>query len=288
MAKTSKKSIHQYGEEPNLFLNDKKSTRSPLLKKKLRQKKFQLYFSLPFWLGITTIIVLIITFWFSGFLTTFQNFIVQKFHQSAKTIGFTIKDIIITGRNKVPTAVLTKAIGVKVGDAITEHDIEGIKSRLQQIDWVKDCVVYRQLPDQFYIQIIERYPIALWHNQKHTYVVDNMGVAILVSTTKDYANLPNFSGEGAPEKAHDVLKTLEEYPIVKNNLTSLNRIRNRRWDLVLFNKIVIKLPEEALNQETFENSLKRLSKLLNLKTITPENTVSVDLRMENKQFIQKK
>ncbi|CAO5683117.1 MAG: Cell division protein FtsQ [Holosporales bacterium] len=286
MARISKKNM--VNNDLNLFTKEKIPTRSSLLQKKMRQKKIQLYFSLPFWFAIAICIILLGSFWFSGYFTSSRNFIIEKLHQSSKYLGFVVKDIVVTGRKKVPLSVLTKAIGVKVGDSISLYDIDAIKSRLQEIDWVKDSVVYRQLPDQLYIQIIERYPIAVWHHQKNFYVVDNVGVAILVPSLKEYANLPHFSGEGAPEKAGEILKIVGEYSLIKNSLTSVNRIRNRRWDLVLFNKIIIKLPEEALSQENFENSLKRLSKLLNLKTITPENTVSVDLRLESKQFIQKK
>ena len=288
MSKISRQNQEATREERTLFTKDRKSTRSPLLQKRLRQKKFQHYFSWPILLAVSASVILLSSFWLSGYFTTLEHYFIQKFHAMTGSLGFVVKDVVIEGRNKIPAPILKKAIDVKIGDSLTQHNLTEIKDRLQQIDWVKDCVVYRQLPNQLFIKIIERYPIALWHNQKNVYVIDNSGIAILIHSLKDYSHLPHFTGENAPEKAHEILKVIEDYPIVKENLTSYNRIRKRRWDLVLFKTMIVKLPEESLHKDALDNALKKLYKLLSLKTITAQNTHSVDLRIENKQFIQKK
>lgn len=288
MSKISRQNQENNKEERTLFTKDRKSTRSPMLQKRLRQKKFQHYFSWPILLAVSISVALVASFWLSGYFIALENYFIQKFHTMTGSLGFVVKDIVIEGRNKIPPSILKKTINIKIGDPLTQHDLTEIKDKLQQIDWVKDCVVYRQLPNQLFIKIIERYPIALWHNQKNTYVIDNSGIAILVQSLKDYSHLPHFIGENAPEKAHEILKIIEDYPIIKENLTSFNRIRKRRWDLVLFKTMIVKLPEESFHKDALDNALKKLSKLLTSKTITAQNTHSIDLRIENKQFIQKK
>jgi cell division protein FtsQ len=287
MSLISKRKPSSFSEERTLFSSDKKNTRS-VHHKRLRTKKNKIYFLGPIYFSIIVFFILILSFWFSGYFVTAERYIIEKIHRLTGLMGFQVKDIIVQGRNKIPQAVLAKAINVRIGDALTEHGLDDIKDRLQQIDWVKESVVYRQLPNQLFIKIIERYPIAIWHNQKNNYVVDNNGVAIAISSLKDYSTLPHFTGDGAPEKIHEVLKLIEEYPDIKSHLTSFSRIRKRRWDMVLFKNVIIKLPEDSLNTEILNRALKKISTLLNLKTITEESTKTVDLRLEGKIYIQKK
>lgn len=194
-------------------------------------------------------------------------------------LGLKIDEVFVEGRQHSPQEAVLKAVQAKRNHPILAYDLEIIRKNLEKIDWIKSATVQRRLPNLIYIQMVERKPIALWHHQQNFFLVDQEGIVITSQAISYFQNLPVVVGADAPVQAPQILATLDKFPKVREKLSSLVRVRQRRWDLTLDNTIQVKLPEDKV-----EDALARLSLLIEQKRISKDETSMVDLRIP-KQII---
>jgi len=187
--------------------------------------------------------------------------------------GFQIEDVFIKGRQHTSPDVLAQAINAQRGQPIFAHDLDHLKENLEKIDWIKGVHIQRRLPDQLYIKITERLPIAIWQHQKTQYLVDRDGVVIHNVKLDQFQQLPLVIGPDAPMHTPKILTLLEKFPKIRERIKALTRIRQRRWDLTFKDSILIKLSEEKP-----EESLARLSLLIEQEKINAGDVSMVDLR----------
>jgi len=261
--------------------------RSPILKKRLLMKKITDYGSkiLIVFLGLLGISILGLLIF--NKTESIQTYLTQKTHDGLGKLGFVLDDIIVEGREKIPLDVFKKSLPIAVGRSIFEVSLDTVKENVQHIDWIKHVTIHRQLPNQIFIKIQERNPIAIWFDQSRAYGIDDMGVAVSLSDLSSYQDLPKFIGDQAPEHIQDLLTVLKEFPLIQPNITSYVRIRNRRWDLIFHRSIHVKLPEEE-NIDVFKRALSRLVDLIQKNMIDPDRIESIDLRVHDRVFIKKK
>ncbi len=216
--------------------------------------------------------------WF-GYMQTALIYFSQKTIDFSAHMGLRIDEVFVEGRQHSPQDIILAAVQAQRGHPILAYNLEAIKSNLEKIDWIKSATVQRRLPNLLYIQMIERKPIALWHHQKSFFLVDQEGVVITSPGVTQFQHLPVVVGADAPVHAPKILALLEKFPEIRKRLSSLVRIRERRWDLSLENSILVKLPEDSV-----EDALARLSLLIEQKKISKDETSVVDLRVP-KQII---
>lgn len=217
--------------------------------------------------------------YFLGYLQQTYTYFSQKLINLSATVGLKIDDVFVEGRQYSPQNAVLNAVQAKRNHPILAYDLEIIRKNLEKIDWVKSATVQRRLPNLIYIQMVERKPIALWHHQQNFFLVDQEGIVITSPVLSYFKHLPIVVGADAPVHAPQILAVLEKFPKVREKLSSLVRIRQRRWDVTLENSIQVKLPEEKV-----EDALARLSLLIEQKRISKDETSMVDLRVP-KQII---
>jgi cell division protein FtsQ len=261
---------------------------SPILKRRQWVKRQKFYLSWPFLGSIAAFILMILGYITSAYMNDLSGMVLQKYYTVTQNLGFKVKSVVIQGCSKTPKDALNNALQLQINDAILKYDMESIKERLQQIEWIKDAVVYRQLPDQFYIHIVERDPIAVWFEQKKKYLIDDAGIAIYISSLKGYEKLPQITGPGAPEKASGILNELKYYPLILDKLSTIVRVRKRRWDLILHTGVIVKLPESDFDKGALEKALKVLVHFLKNDGIKIDQVKSIDLRLSDKYYIERK
>ncbi|MDP3371652.1 MAG: cell division protein FtsQ/DivIB [Candidatus Paracaedibacteraceae bacterium] len=196
-------------------------------------------------------------------------------------VGLDVRDVFVEGRKNASLDIVMSAVQVATKTPILLYDIEAIRDNLLKIDWIKTAIVQRRLPNLLYIRIIEREPIALWQQKGKHLLVDKEGVVIKSPIREVFSTLPLVAGINAPAHTPKLVELLHKFPTVMKHLTAMIRIRERRWDLTLDKTIVIKLPEEGL-----EDALARLSKLIDARKIIADDVLSVDLRLP-KQVIMR-
>jgi cell division protein FtsQ len=202
------------------------------------------------------------------------RYIAKTFIAMTGRVGFSLQDVLVEGRHNTSLDKILKVVDARRGDALLAHDPYIIKKNLEQISWIRQATVKRQFPGIILIQLEERLPVALWqHRQKH-YLVDEKGVIISSDNLQAFTGLPVIVGEDAPVHAPQVLALLEKFPFIRQKVTALVRVGNRRWDLHLNKTLQVKLPEMDL-----ETALKKLSFLFEQKKINQEELAIIDLRI---------
>lgn len=205
----------------------------------------------------------------------------NQFIKLTAAIGLKIDDVYVEGRQHASQYQVLDAAQARRGEPILAYDIEHIRSQLERIDWVRTAIVQRRLPSILFIQLIERKPIAMWHHQDTLYLVDKEGVAITPTSMEAFRGLPLIIGSDAPLHAPKILSVIEKFPEISKRLTSVTRIRERRWDLTIDQKTLVKLPEDNV-----EEALGKLSLLLEKRKITGDDVSVVDIRVPGQVIIR--
>ncbi|MDP2193658.1 MAG: FtsQ-type POTRA domain-containing protein, partial [Alphaproteobacteria bacterium] len=203
-------------------------------------------------------------------IMTFYHSIQNGFKSTSVKIGFRIDKLAIHGKDKTPDHILNQAIGLRKGDYIFENDLTIIKNNLEKVDWIKSARIKRTLPNIIDIYIQERQPIALWKHKKEYYLVDEEGVAIQINSLEPYRSLPLISGDGAAQSIEKTLEIVEKFPCIRKVIKSFIRIRHRRWDMIIFQTFIVKLPDDMNDFRQLEHALKKLDTLIQQNKITPK------------------
>jgi cell division protein FtsQ len=209
------------------------------------------------------------------------SYTTNKLVNLSSAMGLKIDNIYVEGRQHASQYQVLDAVHAKRGDPILAFNIEEIKDKLERVDWVRSAIVQRRLPNILFIQIIERKPIAVWHHQDTMYLVDNEGVAITPTSMEPFSGLPLIIGTDAPLYAPQILGVIEKFPEISKHLTSVTRVRERRWDLTIDERITVRLPETNI-----EEALGKLSLLLEQKKINANDITLVDLRVPKQIIIR--
>ena len=89
--------------------------------------------------------------------------------------------------------------------------------------------------------------------------------------------LPYIAGKGANLAIEDLLRLLEPYKEFTAHIVAYTRVNDRRWDLLLDNNIVVKLPAEDII-EVLQNSLFTQEG----KTLLKRDITAIDLRLKDR------
>jgi cell division protein FtsQ len=187
--------------------------------------------------------------------------------------GFAIGDITLAGADRTSAADAYAALGIERGQSIFAVNASEARARLLDLPWVADAEVRRSLPNTLAVRLIEKRPFALWQSEKSVVVIERSGDVITGADTGSFDNLPLFVGNGAPEAAASFLDAVRPYRAVFARMQTIQRMGERRWDLLLAGGVTVKLPEEA-----WESQLAELEMLIVEKAILERDIEMIDLR----------
>lgn len=231
-------------------------------------------------IGLASLIFLALLWW-AEYPQKFGNFVSHSTVAATGHMGLRLSEVLVEGRQNAPIERILTVVNVRQGDPLLAYDPYLIKKRLEEISWIRQATVKRQLPGIIFIQLQERHPVALWqHHQKH-YLVDEQGVIISSDNLQAFDKLPIIVGGDAPVHAPHILHLLERFPDVRKRLTALVRVGGRRWDLHLDKSLQVKLPETKI-----EDALVRLALLIQQKKVNPSEVAIVDLRVHNQMVMR--
>jgi len=185
--------------------------------------------------------------------------------------GFAIADINVAGAERTSAADVYAAI--ERGQSIFEVNATDARARLLDLPWVGDAEVRRLLPATVSVRLIEKRPFALWRNGKTIAVIERSGAIITDIDLTGFERLPLFVGTGAPEEAAPFLDAVRPYRAVFARLQTIQRMGERRWDLLLAGGVTVRLPEQG-----WESQLAELEVLIVEKAILERDIEMIDLR----------
>lgn len=219
--------------------------------------------------------------WASGWIDQTAGRAARSFYDRTADAGFKIDNIIIEGRVNADKSDLKSRIGVDKGDPILSQDLNHIRDSIQQISWVKNVRVERRLPATLYIAVEERVPIALWQRDNKLSVVDDAGIVLTDQDLKRFSDLIILVGDDAPLQATALLSLLAAEPSIRERVEAAKWVASRRWDLILKNKTVVRLPEEDAGL-----ALRKLSDTNKREGIMDRNLDTIDMRDASRIVIQ--
>ena len=224
-------------------------------------------------------------------VTIRDNVLSMQFNNMMKTIykissdyGMHIEDVIVEGNKRTSYEDLIQALNLSENESILGIDIDKLQTRIEQLTWVKSCVVRRSFfPNNILVNIEERKVKAIWEYEGRYYPVDAEGHVIEVEEYEPDAPVLLLAGEGAPNHLAELLKVLSLDEDLAKQIKAAVFVSNRRWNLVVgsgSNGIVVKMPEK-----NFAEVYEKIARTNKRSGIFKRKLTSVDVRYGNRLVV---
>jgi cell division protein FtsQ len=197
----------------------------------------------------------------------------------AADAGFGISEIHLAGNSRVPPESILAALGMRPGESIFGAKLRDARTRILALDWVASVDVVRRYPDSIFVTIVEKRPFALWQSPQGIAVVERAGGIITTRDVDKFARLPKLVGDGAPEAAADLIDAVTAHRAVAARVAAYQYVSKRRWNLILNDGVVVKLPELGWQKE-----LGALDHLIVDAGILERDVTEIDLRSPTQYF----
>lgn len=155
---------------------------------------------------------------------------------------YPIKKINIEGNQAIDDkTIITKLEKVK-GSSLLFLNNKEIGNILEKFEFISSYKFKKIYPDNIVIIIYEKKPIAIFFNGKKNFYLTEKGELINYSKLDIFKNLPILIGK--KKNFHEFYKILKSVDFPIDQVNSFNYFNIDRWDIILKNKKVIKLPNK--------------------------------------------
>jgi cell division protein FtsQ len=224
-------------------------------------------------LGCICFVILAGTLIVSGFVSRTGEATRYTVNRIMTDAGFGIGSVLFSGNHRTQPGDILAALGFAPGESIFGADVQAARRHLLSLEWVADAEVRRQYPNLITISIVEKLPFALWETQSGTYVVERSGRPIGLFDAHAFPHLPMLIGDGAPQSAAELVDAVAAHRATAARVVGYARISERRWNLLLSDDVVVKLPEDG-----WQKQLDLLEHLIVDKAILERDISEIDLR----------
>lgn len=163
-----------------------------------------------------------------------------------------------------------------------------LENEIIQDPWIQEVHIHKKLPNSLTINIVEHIPFALLKNNSLRFkLIDNLGNIINIPDDKIYAFnylLKIIFNNFDKNEINNLFNILSVYNNLAKKIKIIERIGNRRWNLILDNNILIKMPEEDEKILESWNVLNNIMEIYGLEIGLKE----IDLRINGKIFLKYK
>ena len=209
------------------------------------------------------------------FLTTYS----YHSKQNSYLGFFSIKKIEIQGINYTNQENLERSLEIIKNKNIIFLNNNDLKTIVKKIDFVNSLKIKKIYPDKIIISVIEDNPIGIYINQKDEKYLLLENNKTIKGNKYEFKNLPNIYGEGAMEKFSDFYSVLKKTNFNTNIIKEFNYYYINRWDLLLKDGKLIKLPPE-----NYEKSVTKFLEIYEKSTFKKFKVY--DFRIENELIMR--
>jgi cell division protein FtsQ len=195
--------------------------------------------------------------------------------------GLKLETVLVEGRAQTRSAEILKAVQAERGSAMLAIDVAAAKARLEALPWIRKATVVRQLPSTLAVRIEERKAFALWQSGKRLALIDRDGTVILRDNVGRFAGRPLLVGEGAEQRAGEIVDLLATEPEFFRHVEAAVLVSGRRWNLRLKHGISVRLPEEGA-----EAAWHRLADLARKEAVLDRALTIIDLRIQDRVTVR--
>lgn len=209
-------------------------------------------------------------------------------HGSPLASVLTVSNISIVDGNAIAPSDLEQAVGVSAGEKLLHVSVSRLRNSINKLPFAESSVVERRFPDSVIIRLVEREPVAVWQTDHRFVLVDKDGKpvggdGVAGRYAKDFSSLPLIVGNGAPSAVLDLVPALDGAPKIRSQLSAAVRVGQRRWDLVLRDGCMIRLPE---GDE--KNALRRLSQMEDREQLLERPLAEIDMRVPDRLILRRR
>ena len=193
-----------------------------------------------------------------------------------------IQNIEIVGSKNSSEEKIKNIISINEKSLFT-LDLDYTVSEIQKLNWVKRVNIKKKFPHTIEILIFENDPFAYLLKDRKTFLIDIDGE--IISEENNLENIDEYlivTGKDSQKNLSKLIRDINiAYPEILASLYELEFIEKRRWDIIINNKLRIKLSESDV-----QNSLINLKKLINENKILKSNIIEVDLRISDRAIFR--
>jgi cell division protein FtsQ len=208
----------------------------------------------------------------------------------AADVGFRVSSVKVIGADTTPIPVIESALGVGPGDPILGFSLVNAAARIAQLGPIQTATVERALPNTLIVTVTERAPYAVWQTatagaSPQFVVIDKNGNVIAdqdaVAAKRRDPALLLLAGQDAPKNAGSLMAELIEFPTVRSHVAAAARVDGLRWNLILQNNTLVKLPSENEQQ-----AIAQLSQLQANIALLDRPVEVIDLRFNGRLVVR--
>lgn len=235
--------------------------------------------------GLSVVLALLAALFASGIIGRGFRAIDTGINQTLAHAGFGISEIHITGNRRTPYKQILEVLAMQPGQSIFSADLFGARNRLAQLDWIASAEVHRRYPDAIFVTLVEKRPFALWQapmnarGEAPIALVERNGNIITTREIEKFSRLPKLVGAGAPQSAAELVDAVKSHRAVSARTAAFARISSRRWNLILDDGVIVKLPEAG-----WDKQLAALEHLIIDNGILERDVTEIDLRSPTHYF----
>ena len=188
--------------------------------------------------------------------------------------AFMVKMMTIEGASPVVDKGLRAMLPVDLPASSFDIDLDTLRERVLKLDAV-ESVDLRIKPGGILSAVVtERVPVVMWRHARGIELLDKTGHRVASATSREVrGDLPIVAGEGADRAAAEALALIDAAGPILPRLRGLERVGERRWDVVLDRGQRIKLPADGALQ-----ALERAIALDRAQDMLARDVTVVDLR----------
>lgn len=258
-------------------------------KKKSKRLNIKLYIRLRKTKKILTIIFLLLSVFFVLQKKCFNYLINKGNYYYNKQLNFINRNIcnrlVINGIKYSNYSKIQQHINNYCNnDSMTMNEL---RNNILQDYWIKDIYIQKQFPNTLKVNIIEYNPFAiLTQDNLHYELIDEYGDIINIPQEEinNFDYLLIIFGKDIKNEVNNIFNLLSIYYNITKELVKIERIGNRRWNLILKNNVIVKMPEEGDNMfDAWSN----LNKMINIHGLAVD-LEEIDLRIKDKIYLKYK
>ncbi len=153
---------------------------------------------------------------------------------------FPIKKILIEGNIIIKESEIKNELNFLYNNSLLFLNTKDIEKFANKFDFISTLQVKKIYPQTIKLIVTEKLPVAIFIDKKKRFYLIKNGDLIKYIENKTYSKLPNVFGK--KDKFKKVYKILDEENFPTSMINSFLYFEIGRWDLILENDIVIKLP----------------------------------------------
>lgn len=195
--------------------------------------------------------------------------------------GLVVREIRGEGRAAIASDDLVSRLGVRPGDAMLGLDPDAIRARLEKHGRIAAAEVRRLWPDVLSVRVVERRPVAVWRHDGRHRLIDGAGLPFEEARGPRPTGLILLTGAAAPTRARSLLALLATEPDLMGRVRAATLVGDRRWDLLMDEDVVVRLPEIAPAE-----AWARLGRHQRRSALLDRAVIAVDLRYADRMILR--